>query len=79
MIIVPVGDYGIRISTKNRFGTEYSGNFKVKEIVSIEKAIQDQLTQLKLGKIKKKLREIEKDFLPNETPKFNPYLTDVIK
>lgn len=82
LFIVPVGDYGIRISTKNRFGTEYSGDFKVKDIVSMEKAIQDQLTQLKLGKIKKKLREIEKDFLPYEVPDyeaFNPYITDIVK
>lgn len=79
LFIVPVGDYGIRISTKNRFGTEYSGDFKVKDIVSMEKIIQDQLTQLKLGKIKKKLREIEKDFLPNEALEFSPYLTDIVK
>lgn len=82
LFIVPVGDYGIRISTKNRFGTEYSGDFKVKDIVSMEKAIQDQLTQLKLGKIKKKLREIEKDFLPYEVPDyeaFYPYITDIVK
>ena len=64
LCVVPVGDDYIRIFTKNRWGTEYNADFKTKELVSMEKAIQDQLTQLKLGKIKKKLREIEKDFLP---------------
>ena len=81
LFIVPVSDDGIRISTKNRYGTEYSCDFKVKDIVSMEKAIQDQLTQLKLGKIKKKLRDIEKDFLPYETPDYDaffPYITDIV-
>lgn len=82
LFIVPVGDYGIRISTKNRFGTEYSGDFKVKDIVNMEKTIQNQLTQIKLSKIKLKVKEIEKDFIPYDVPEyeaFYPYITDIVK
>lgn len=79
---VPVNNDVIRIFTKNRWNKEYSCDFKVKDIVGMEKAIKDQLTQIKLGKIKMKLKEIEKDFLPYEVPEYDafyPYITGIVK
>lgn len=82
LYIVPVGDDIIRISTKNRCGAAYRGDFKVKDIVNMEKTIQNQLTQIKLSKIKLKVKEIEKDFIPYDVPEyeaFYPYITDIVK
>lgn len=82
LFIVPVSDDRIRICTKDRYATAYSGDFKVKDFDNMKNVIQKQLTKLKLSKINQKLKEIEKDFLPFETPEYDsfyPYITGIVK
>ena len=80
LLIVYVENRKFRIVTKNRWGTEI--NKSTESLDEVKAIVTDEMTKIKRRKINLKLREIEKDFLPYETPDYDafyPYITDIVK
>ena len=77
LLIVYVENRKYRIITKNLWDVNLDKS--TESLDEVKAIVTDELRKIKTQKMKIKLKEIEEDFLPNETPKFNPYLTDVIK
>lgn len=80
LLIVYVEDRKYRIITKNRWGLEV--NKSTESLDEVKAIVADEMTKIKARKIKLKLREIEKDFLPYEVPDYDdflPYIPDIVK
>lgn len=77
LLLVYVENRKYKIITKNLW--DINLNKSTESLDEVKAIVTDELRKIKAQKMKIKLKEIEEDFLPNETPKFNPYLTDVIK
>lgn len=80
LLIVYVENRKFRIVTKNRWDAEI--NKSTESLDEVKAIVTDEMTKIKRRKINLKLREIEKDFLPYETPDYDafyPYITDIVK
>ena len=80
LLIVYVENRKFRIITKNRWEAEI--NKSTESLDEVKVIVTDEMTKIKRRKINLKLREIEKDFLPYETPDYDafyPYITDIVK
>ena len=78
--MVYVENRKFRIITKNRWDAEI--NKSTESLDEVKAIVTDEMTKIKRRKINLKLREIEKDFLPYETPDYDafyPYITDIVK
>ena len=80
LLTVFVENRKYRIITKNRWDLEL--NKSTESLDEVKAIVTDEMTKIKTRKIKLKLREIEKDFLPYEAPDYDafyPYITDIVK
>ena len=80
LLMVYVENRKYRIRTKNRWEAEI--NKSTESLDEVKAIVTNEMTKIKRRKIELKLREIEKDFLPYETPDYDafyPYITDIVK
>ena len=77
LLFIYVENRKYKIITKNVWNINL--DISTESLDEVKAIVTDELRKIKTQKIKIKLKEIEEDFLPNEVPEFNPYITDIVK